>query len=233
MINFHYMKATKERVENLNIKAKNHFEKLSKSEIGFDIGQVNDSKVNGESMEIYNGTISVLEKVYGKNSSPLNELLQIASNILSVEFKSVDGGNALLLKSIIGILSSLNLEIENRLSLEKRASKEMLINFFISYSKDQFIKGNLDISSVLGFAALEDSLKLIAEINGLDVAKKSMVQVVNAINSKGLIDKCTFTLLGNYAQMRNSVFHANWESFDKSEIENLIRFTSQFLKDIF
>mgnify|MGYP005812336713 CR=1 FL=1 len=60
-----------------------------------------------------------------------------------------------------------------------------------------------------------------------------MAQVVNALKSKGLIQKSVSALLGNYTELRNRVFHADWDSFDKSEIGSLIGFTEQFVKDNF
>jgi uncharacterized protein YutE (UPF0331/DUF86 family) len=228
------METLKIRVDNLLEKAKIQFEKLSKNESAFNFGDFDDLKFHDESMEIYYGTISVIENVYGKNSSHIKELLLTNNKILAIKYKSVDGRDAQLLKSIIGILSNLNFEIENGLltSLEKKVSKEILTDF-ISFSKEQFSKGDLNISSVLICAALEDSLKRIAEINGLDVERKSMAQVVNALKSKGLIQKSVSTLLGNYTELRNRVFHADWESIEKSEIGSLIGFTEQFVKDNF
>lgn len=228
------METLKIRVDNLHEKAKIQFEKLRKNESAFNIGDFDDLKFHDESMEIYYGTISIIENVYGKNSSHIKELLLINSKILAIKYKSVDGRDAQLLKSIIGILSNLKFEIENGLlrSLEKIVSKEILTDF-ISFSKEQFSKGDLNISSVLICAALEDSLKRIAEINGLDVERKSMAQVVNALKSKGLIQKSVSTLLGNYTDLRNRVFHADWESIEKSEIGSLIGFTEQFVKDNF
>ncbi|WP_026966185.1 hypothetical protein [Algoriphagus terrigena] len=228
------MEALKKRVEFLQEKAKVHFEKLKKNESEFNLGAFSDLKFHDESMEIYYGTISVLDNVYGKNSSHLKELLLVNNKILTIKYKSVDGRDALLLKSIIGILSNLIYEIENGLltSIEKKISKEILTDF-VSFSKEQFGNGDLKISSVLICAALEDSLKRIAEINGLDVDRKSMAQVVNALKSKSLIQKSVGTLLGNYTDLRNRVFHADWGNFDKSEIGSLIGFTEQFIKDNF
>ncbi len=228
------MEPLKKRVEDLHEKAKIQFEKLRVNEGAFDIGNFNDLKFHDESMEIYYGTISVIENVYGKNSSHIKELLSTNSKILAIKYKSVDGRDAQLLKSIIGILSNLKFEIENGLltSLEKKISKEILTDF-ISFSKEQFSNGDLKISSVLICAALEDSLKRIAEINGLDVERKSMSQVVNALKAKGLLQKSISTLLGNYTVLRNKVFHADWDGLDKSEIGSLIGFTEQFVKDNF
>lgn len=228
------MESIKKRVEFLQEKAKVHFERLKKNESVFDIGTFSDLKFHDESMEIYYGTISVLENVYGKNSSYIKELLSINNKILTIKYKSVDGRDALLLKSIIGILSNLKFEIENGLltSIEKKISKEILTDF-VSFSKEQFSNGDIKISAVLICAALEDTLKRIAEINGLNVDRKSMAQVVNALKTKGLIQKSVGTLLGNYTDLRNKVFHADWESFDKSEVGSLIGFTEQFIKDNF
>lgn len=222
------------RVEYLLEKANSHFEILRQDERDFNIGAFSELKFHHESMEIYYGTISVLENVYGKNSSHIKELLLINNKILAVKYKSTNGRDAQLLKSIIGILSNLKFEIDHGLltTIEKRISKEIYTDF-ISFSKDQYSSGDLKICSVLICAALEDSLKKIADINGLNVTKKSMAEIVNALKSKGIIQKNIASLLEPYTKLRNKVFHADWESFDKSEIGSLIGFTEEFVKDHF
>ena len=228
------MEALIKRVEILQEKAKEQFEKLRKNESEFNFGAFSDLKYHDESMEIYYGTISVLENIYGKNSSHIKELLLFNNKILAIKYKSVDGRDALLLKSIIGILSNLKFEIENGLltSSEKNISKEIFIDFIL-FSKDQFSQGDLKISAVLVCAALEDSLKKLADMNGLNVTKKSMAEVVNGLKSKGLIQKDKATLLEFYTKLRNKVFHADWESFDKSEIGSIIAFTEEFIRENF
>lgn len=105
------MEALEKRVDGLLEKAKIHFEKLKKNESAFDIGTFSDLKFHDDSMEIYYGTISVLENVYGKNSSHIKELLLTNSKILAIKYKSVDGRDAQLIKTIIGILCNLKLKM--------------------------------------------------------------------------------------------------------------------------
>ncbi|SFB42963.1 DUF4145 domain-containing protein [Algoriphagus aquimarinus] len=228
------MESIKKRVVHLQENAKAQFEKLKKNDSSFNIGAFSDLNFHDESMEIYYGTISVLENIYGKNSSHIKELLLINNKILSIKYKSIEARDAQLLTSIIGILSNLKYEIENDLlvSIEKSISKEIFTDF-ISFSKEQYSSGDLKICSVLICAALEDSLKKIADINGLNVTKKSMAEIINALKSKGIIQKNIASLLEPYTRLRNKVFHADWESFDKSEIGSLIAFTEEFVKDHF
>jgi hypothetical protein len=89
--------------------------------------------------------------------------------------------------------------------------------------------GYQDVAAVLACAALEDALKRYAGVNGLEVADKSMTDVVHALKSKGLVRGPQAGLLQAFVTLRDKVFHAEWASIGIPEVDRAIGFTQDFL----
>ena len=90
-------------------------------------------------------------------------------------------------------------------------------------------EGFKDVSAVLACAALEDSLKKLAKLNGLDVQDKEMSEVINALKSKSIIQGTQLKVLQSYTPLRNKSFHAEWDKLELPEIKSLISFNEEFL----
>ena len=82
---------------------------------------------------------------------------------------------------------------------------------------------------MLASAALEDALKRHAVSNGLDVDDASMLKVISALKSKGLVSRAQKPMLAAMHQMRNHAMHAEWEKIQKPEVSSLVAFVEQFL----
>lgn len=78
-------------------------------------------------------------------------------------------------------------------------------------------------------AALEDSLKRYATANGLNVDNGSMMAVINALKSKGLVSGTYKTLLNAMPKIRNYAMHADWEKISEPDVKSVIGFVEQFL----
>ena len=101
---------------------------------------------------------------------------------------------------------------------------------FVALSREAFNRGHNDVASVLASAALEDSLKRYAKLNGLEVENKSMTEVLNALKSKeGLLSGVSRKLLEAMPSIRNDAQHARWDKIDKSSASGLINVVEQFL----
>lgn len=104
-----------------------------------------------------------------------------------------------------------------------------LFGDFVTAAKAALSDGHHTVAAVLASAALEDALKRFATVNGLDVAGKSMQDVVNALKSKGLVSGAQKTLLDSMPKIRDYAMHAEWAKIGPQDAGSIIGFVEQFL----
>lgn len=100
---------------------------------------------------------------------------------------------------------------------------------FVAMAKHSLKEGHKDVAAVLACAALEDTLKKYAAINGLNISDKMMNEVVNALKAKGLVAGAQKSLLGTMPTIRNYAMHAKWDKISEPDVSSVIGFVEQFL----
>ena len=100
---------------------------------------------------------------------------------------------------------------------------------FVALAKQALADNYKNVSAVLASAALEDSLKRYAKLNGLDVEDAEMKQVISALKSKRLVSGATKSMLDVMPKLRNYALHANWEKITEPDVSSMIGFVEQFL----
>jgi hypothetical protein len=60
-----------------------------------------------------------------------------------------------------------------------------------------------------------------------------MSEVINAIKASGSMSTPQATLLKGFVQIRNKVFHAEWQKVDASDVKGVIGFVEQFIIEKF
>ncbi|MHB8544685.1 MAG: DUF4145 domain-containing protein [Leptospirales bacterium] len=113
-------------------------------------------------------------------------------------------------------------------SLQARNSSEVLGDFVV-LAKAALNEGSKDVAAVLACAALEDALKRFALIKSLDVADKTMQDVVNVLKKEGLVGGAQKTLLDTMPKIRDYAMHANWLKLTPQDVGSVIGFVEQFL----
>lgn len=113
-------------------------------------------------------------------------------------------------------------------NVDLRVSGEVFGDFIV-LAKQSLAEGHKDVAAVLASAALEDSLKRYATANGLNVDDGSMMAVINALKSKGLVSGAYKTLLNAMPKIRNYAMHADWEKISEPDVNSVIGFVEQFL----
>jgi hypothetical protein len=113
-------------------------------------------------------------------------------------------------------------------NVELTVSGELFGNF-VEMAKHALSEGHKDVAAVLACAALEDTLKRYALINGLTIDGNSMQDTVNALKSKGLVTGAQKTLLESMPKIRDYAMHANWDKIDAPAVNSVIGYVEQFL----
>jgi Domain of unknown function (DUF4145) len=113
-------------------------------------------------------------------------------------------------------------------SVEASLSAE-IFGDFIALAKQALSEGHKDVAAVLASAALEDTLKKFAALNGLTVDDQVMQSVVSALKAKGLVGGAQKSLLDTMPKIRDFAMHANWSKITSEDVSSVIGFTEQFL----
>ena len=172
---------------------------------------------------------NIFETIYGPRSPQLDMMEAARKHAFDrgeAEFYKVQ----LFVQSLQGYLRELKAAIsEGRIvNLLSEAQGEVLGDLLVSARK-ALDEGHKDVAAVLVCASLEDTLKRCATDRGLNVRDKTMSTVVNALKTRGVIRGTQKALLSEFVKIRNSAFHAEWDEIDVRDVEDIARFTEEFL----
>ena len=187
-------------------------------------------KTLDSAQEIFSGLVLILELLYGKDNGKLKSLLDSKNDSNKLGYYYISELYERQIQLCLGVLRSIKTEIELGLigSLEKQYKGEVFGDL-IKMAKESMDNDFKDVAAVLGCAALEDSLKKIAVINGLDVEDKGMSEVINALKSIQILQGASASITTSYVKLRNKVFHAEFDKFEKEDVKSLIAFTEEFI----
>jgi len=95
----------------------------------------------------------------------------------------------------------------------------------------EYHRGNKKIeAAVLSCAVLEDTVKKIAEKNGIQTGGKALDPLINALVTAQVFTKVKGKRVRAYAGVRNHALHAEWEKFEISDVGELINGTRELLE---
>jgi hypothetical protein len=168
---------------------------------------------------LYMGTLTLASSLYGQNSPQVEAINSVRNEYGTL--RSSERNEELSLQ-FIGIIGSLRDDVKDGLisSLQTGARGEVLADFVVMAQRaaEDDVK---DVAAVLGCAALEDTLKRFAEINGLEVSDRDMSEVINLLKSKGLVKGPRGNVLSSFVTIRNKSFHAQFDKIDMAEVKRV------------
>jgi hypothetical protein len=100
---------------------------------------------------------------------------------------------------------------------------------FLTLAQTSLRDGYKDVAAVLACAALEDALKRYAAAKNLNVADKTMADIVNALKSAGLVSGAQKSLLDAMPRIRNMAMHGEWAKIGEPDVASVLGFVEQFL----
>ena len=189
-----------------------------------------DDNTRPDFEEIYCGTLSILQILYGENSTMQSSFLKSAEQIRKTCGLNVMSLSRQIFHLSLGALTSAKKDVEFGLlvNIKKKAAAEVYADF-IAMAKSAIENGYKDVSAVMSAAALEDSLKKYATLNGLNVDDKDMSEVINALSSASLLGGPQLKIVRSHLTLRNKAMHAEWSQIDTPEVKSLIAFTEEFV----
>ena len=164
---------------------------------------------------------NLIKAVFGENSPHYVNFTKILDQCTGDKYR---------INSLQGIFKSAKEDFEGGyvFNVDLRISGEVFGDFIV-LAKQSLSEGYKDVAAVLASAALEDSLKRYALVNGLNVDNKQMTEVINALKSKGLVSGAQKSLLDAMPKIRNYALHADWEKISEPDVNSIIGYVEQFL----
>ena len=167
--------------------------------------------------------LNIIRRACGENSDHYDEIKSLSQD----KGMSI---NSYYFKDCYGIVEAAKKDFEGEylFNLEAEITGEIFGDFVI-LAKRALSKNNKDVAAVLACAALEDTLKRFAKLNGDDLSDKDMSEVVNYLKSKGLVSGAQKSLLGVMPKIRDYAMHAQWDKITHEDVSSIIGFVDQFL----
>lgn len=200
--------------------------------IGGEFGE-RDGVASDIAREVYLGTLSLVANVYGPNSRHVHAVQDSNARIAQYNWSQPLRDNAMV-KEMRGILKAVRGDITAGLvtSIRSQAKGEVLADFVL-LARRALDDGSKDVAAVLACAALEDSLKRYAELQGLDCDDKELADVINALKGAGVVQGPQGKVLQAFVGVRNRTFHAQWDRVDAADVSSVISFVQTFLTERF
>ena len=96
----------------------------------------------------------------------------------------------------------------------------------------EYHRGNKKVeAAVLSSAVLEDTVKKIAQKNGIQTGGKTLDPLINALVKANVLTSVKGKRVRAYAGVRNHALHAEWDKFEISDVGALIDGTRELLEN--
>ena len=135
---------------------------------------------------------------------------------------------------VAGALQSFRDDIDAGIvgNIQTQAQGEVYGNL-VGMAKDAMDGGFKEVAAVLASASLEDSLKKLAEANGLNIDDKGIPEVISALKGARLVTGSQGKLLQGHYQTRNNAMHASWGKISMEQVGSLIGYVEHLLLEHF
>lgn len=165
--------------------------------------------------------ISLVTHIHG-NGHPHTQRVIYAFNQSSLH--SLEQMEGILLGTKSNLESGLLTEMKSKVILDIKSD-------FLETAHELIDDDAKDPAAVLACTVLEDSLKRLATIHSIENAKgKEMSVVAVALFKEGAIEKSTKLAILSFKDLRNAVFHAQWDQVSEETVRMLLTFLPTFIE---
>lgn len=141
------------------------------------------------------------------------------------------------LLEIIGILEAAKYELENGL-LDKLKSLLQADIFadFLEMGEHLLKEGYKDAAAVIIGSVLEDTLRKLAQANGImtisDKGKNLTIEPLNVeLEKAGLYNQLVKKQITSWSDLRNNAAHGHFDQYDNKQVEMMLQFVQVFSAD--
>ena len=159
--------------------------------------------------ECYQGTMTLLNTVYGRGSAQENDLVKMGGSAFNLAGSVAVA--RVLLPALQGAPASLRVAIEGGLigSLELRGAG-ISLGDMLTLAKDALCdsaEGSNDVAAVLTAAAFEDTLRRLAETLASVEGRPDLQDVISALKRESVLVGPSVATAAGYLKFRNDALH--------------------------
>ncbi len=196
-------------------------------------GRMQDDKIR-EFTAWTNRTGEFINRLYDENSQPVITFNQFRermrmTNLHSSSYKTV--------VEVIGALESIKYELQNGLLSDiQKLLQADIFSDFLEMGEHLLKEGYKDAAAVIIGSVLEDTLRKVAESNGiLTINANGKPLTIDPLNSElakaGVYNKLIQKQITSWADLRNSAAHGHYDNYDYKQVEMMLLFVQSFCSD--
>ena len=185
---------------------------------------------------LYHGTLTLIQALYGPSSSQEKSLRESLERIARTGHAAIISNISNCLALIRGSLEGMKADIAGGLlvSIRTAVTGEVLSDLLKLARTVLGTQGDgaKNVAGVLAAAAFEDTLRRMAEHNGIQ-AEGKLADVLSALKSGGIIQGAQVGIAQSYLGFRNKALHAKWDEIDRPEVVSILGFVEQLILNQF
>ena len=153
------------------------------------------------------------------------------------DFNIMHSNQYMNVANVVGILKGVQHEIENGLLTNFRSLIQAeIFSDFLEMAEYLLGEGYKDAAAVLLGAVLEDSLRKIADSNGVDTlntqGKPLSIEPLNtSLRKKEVYGPLIQKQITSWANLRNDAAHGHYDSYDAGQTRQMLLFVQKFCSD--
>ena len=181
---------------------------------------------------LYNGTLGVMQSLYGTDSSQEKALREHIELIFQKGHPTNQHSIEVAIEAIKGSLASIKSELDAGFigSLRVTLTGEVLADL-IKLSRTTLTEPGDDaknVAAVLAAAAFEDAVRKLSDTKGLG-EKEKLADVLTALKDAGVLQGAEVGIAQSYLSFRNRALHAKWSEVGRPGVESALAFTEQLI----
>ena len=139
--------------------------------------------------------------------------------------------------SVVGVFKAVEHDIKSGMLANFRSlAQAEIFADFLEMAEHLHREKYKDAAAVLLGAVLEDSLRKIADVNGVDVlnskGKPLTIDPLNAaLAKKGLYNALVQKQITSWANLRNDAAHGHFDKYDSAQVQQMLLFVQKFCAD--
>lgn len=170
----------------------------------------------------FTSSLSLISRVFGESS--------IHFQSLNKQFK--DYPKWPNVDQAFGVLLSAKDDYEKEALFDvKQLIEADLFDEFIEQAEHLFDVGYFQAAAVIAGSVLEDALRKLCIKNEIELPNKPKMDWMNSQLAKvGVYNKLTQKKVTSLADLRNNAAHGNWDTFEKTDVEEMLRNIRDFME---
>lgn len=176
----------------------------------------------------------LITKLYGADS---HYFATFQAAIRIPAFNTMHGNHYRHVSDVAGILKAVESDLETgMLSNFKSLAQAEVFADFLDMAEHLLGEGYKDAAAVILGAVLEDTLRKIADANGVPViGSKGKPLTIDPLNSavckQGVYGLLVQKQVTSWANLRNDAAHGHFDKYDDSQVKHMLLFVQKFCAD--